>query len=247
MEINKIHCDTFDNTIKLIDDNSIDLIVTDPPFGVNFKNSKFYNDSKDHVTDNIEKWMFEMYRVLKDTCHIYLFIPTMEVDLWVASFKKYFTFKNIIATQVYVDNRYNIDNFGWDLQLIIYGCKGKAKRFNAVDWIPASESWINDKRNTDPKPFTYKYPAFVSNQIIRSNYKNNNKRKRLHPNEKNDELIMNFIKMSTNENEIVLDPFCGGGSTILACVKTNRNYIGIDFNKEFVDISEKRIFNFKQS
>ena len=58
---------------------------------------------------------------------------------------------------------------------------------------------------------------------------------------------MNFIKMSTNENEIVLDPFCGGGSTILACVKTNRNYIGIDFNKEFVDISEKRIFNFKQS
>jgi site-specific DNA-methyltransferase (adenine-specific) len=242
-----LFCDSFDNIGKSIDDNSVDLIVTDPPYGVDFKNSKFFNDSKDHILENIDDWMKEMYRMLKDTSHIYIFVPTLEIDLWVNSFKKYFTFKNIIATQVYVNNRYNVDNFGWDLQLIIYGSKGKAKRFNAVNWIPASDSWVNDKRNTDPKPFTYKYPSFISNKIIRSNYKNNNKRKRLHPNEKNDELIANFIQMSTNPNDLVLDPFCGAGSTVLACLKTNRNCIGIDKNQEFIDISKKRIEDYEST
>ena len=241
METNKIHHGDFTEVMKTLQDETIDLIVVDPPYGVDFQKSKFYDDSKSHVTDKIEHWLSEMSRVLKDKSHIYIYIPTLEVDLWVSSVKKYFNFKNLIATQVFVNNRYNKDNFGWDLQMIIYACKGKPRRFNAVDWIPSSESWRKDKRNDKPKDWTYKYPSFISNDIIRSNYKNGSVRKRLHPNEKNDKLIENFIRMSTNEGEVVLDCFCGGGSTLLAAKNSNRKYIGIEQNIEYVNVSENRL------
>lgn len=241
LKLNKVHQGDCLEIMKKIDNNSIDIIVTDPPWGVNFKNSKFYEDSKDHVLDIQEIWLTEMYRVLKDGCHLYLFIPTLEIDSWVYNVKKIFNFKNIIANQVYVNNRHNKDNFGWDLQLILFASKDKAKRFNKVDWIPASDSWVKDKRNDKPKEFTYKYPSFISNKIIRSNYKNGSVRKRLHPNEKNHELIEKFILMSSNEGDIVLEPFAGSFSTCLAAQNTKRKWIGIELNKEYCEMGEIRL------
>jgi len=241
VELNKIyHGDCLD-IMKNIPDDYIDLITVDPPWGVNFCQSRFYNDDKQNILNMQEIWLKEMYRVLKDNCHLYLFTPTLEIDSWVYNIKKIFNFKNVIASQVFVNNRYNKDNFGWDLQLILYASKNKPKRFNQVDWIPASDSWIKDKRNISPKKWTYKYPSFISNKIIRSNYKNGSVRKRQHPNEKNHELIEKFILMSSNKGDIVLDPFAGCFSTCLAAKNTGRNYIGIELNKEYCEIGEKRL------
>ena len=110
-----------------------------------------------------------------------------------------------------------------------------------IRFLPASDSWIKDKRNISPKKWTYKYPSFISNKIIRSNYKNGSVRKRQHPNEKNHELIEKFILMSSNKGDIVLDPFAGCFSTCLAAKNTGRNYIGIELNKEYCEIGEKRL------
>ena len=54
-------------------------------------------------------------------------------------------------------------------------------------------------------------------------------------------LISHLIKLFTKENAIILDPFIGSGTTAIACINSNRRYIGFDINKEYIDISENRI------
>ena len=67
--------------------------------------------------------------------------------------------------------------------------------------------------------------------------------KGLHPAQKPVELLERFIRVSSAENDIVLDPFIGSGSTGVACVNTNRNFIGIELDKNYFEIAEKRIRN----
>jgi site-specific DNA-methyltransferase (adenine-specific) len=55
------------------------------------------------------------------------------------------------------------------------------------------------------------------------------------------ELISHLMKLFTKEGAIVLDPFMGSGTTAVACINTNRKYIGFDINKEYIKICEKRI------
>lgn len=62
-----------------------------------------------------------------------------------------------------------------------------------------------------------------------------------HPTQKPVELLNRIIISSTNENELILDPFMGTGTTGVACVKNNRKFIGIEKEKEYVELATKRI------
>ena len=54
-------------------------------------------------------------------------------------------------------------------------------------------------------------------------------------------LIGQLIRLFTKENAIVLDPFMGSGTTAVACIQNNRQYIGFDINKAYIDITTQRI------
>ena len=62
-----------------------------------------------------------------------------------------------------------------------------------------------------------------------------------HPTEKPIDLMRILIENSTQPNEIVLDPFMGSGSTMIACLNTNRKGIGIELDKHYFDVATKRI------
>lgn len=64
---------------------------------------------------------------------------------------------------------------------------------------------------------------------------------KLHPTQKPIDLMKYLIEVSSNENDTVLDPFMGSGSTGVACVNTNRNFIGIELDKNYFDIAKCRI------
>ena len=61
-----------------------------------------------------------------------------------------------------------------------------------------------------------------------------------HPTQKPTELLNRLIIAASNEGDIVLDAFSGSGTTGVACIETNRNYIGIELDKEYISLSKKR-------
>jgi site-specific DNA-methyltransferase (adenine-specific) len=60
-------------------------------------------------------------------------------------------------------------------------------------------------------------------------------------------LISHLMKLFTRENAIILDPFMGSGTTAVACIESSRRYIGFDINKEYIQITERRIADFTAS
>ena len=68
-----------------------------------------------------------------------------------------------------------------------------------------------------------------------------NGKRDLHPTQKNLKLFEELILDNTNENDIVLDTCMGSGTTAVACIKNNRNYIGFELSKEYCDIANERI------
>lgn len=86
----------------------------------------------------------------------------------------------------------------------------------------------------------YRYPTQVwkfQRDCLKSN---------LHPTQKPVALLEELIKTYTNEGDLVLDNCMGSGSTGVACVNTNRNFIGIELDKNYFEISKKRIYGIEE-
>ncbi len=234
-----------------IENNSIDLIVADGPYGVNFKN-KYYDDSYDTIINAIPTWYKEWYRVLKEDCYMFLFVGVKTLHIWIEEgIKAGFNFKNILATRSFNNGSMTPkNNFGFQFQPIIVFSKGKGKNFNEVDFVPTSEEWFNDKRNTNPNPYTYAYPNWIKSEWCFATAKRSTDN--LHPNEKNVDLIKFLIEIASEKGDIVLDNFLGSGTTAVAAVLTDRKFIGIEINKELYELAKSRIkanttlFNFKE-
>jgi len=62
-----------------------------------------------------------------------------------------------------------------------------------------------------------------------------------HPTQKPLSLLRRIIQAASEEGDLVLDPFNGSGTTAVACIETNRNYIGIELEQEFIELTNKRI------
>ena len=80
---------------------------------------------------------------------------------------------------------------------------------------------------------------FVVNSANTS--KNNNNPRNLHPSGKDIDAMVHLVKWTTKENDTILDPFMGSGTTGVACVQTGRNFIGIEIDPGYFKIAEKRI------
>lgn len=68
----------------------------------------------------------------------------------------------------------------------------------------------------------------------------------LHPTQKPVTLLEYFIKTYTNEEMLVLDNCMGSGSTGIACINTNRNFIGIELDEQYFDIAKERLTSYKK-
>ena len=115
-----------------------------------------------------------------------------------------------------------------------------------------SKQWRTNKKTTQEVSFATEYEprdwsAFDADRKLQGNVitipsvVSNSKEKVNHPTQKPIALLEYLIKAYTNDRNIVLDNTCGSGSTLVACVNTNRHYIGIEKEKEYYDISVKRV------
>lgn len=226
--------------MKLFADKSVSCVITDVPYGVDFKND-FYDDTEETVFKNSPFWFQEWFRILEDNAYLFVFAGVKTIHKWIEDgLSAGFLFKNIIATRSFNNGAITPkNNFGFQFQPILLFSKGNGRQFNNVDFIPTSEEWFRDKRNKNPKPYTYSYPNWIKTEWAYASAKRAGNS--LHPNEKNVDLIEFFIKIATNENDIVLDSFMGSGTTGVACKNTRRKFIGIELDKGYFELSCKRI------
>jgi site-specific DNA-methyltransferase (adenine-specific) len=206
--------------MKDLPDGSIDLVLTDPPYLINYKTNrrkdKTHRFCKPIINDNNDQliidFIYESYRVLKDNTAFYCFCSPDTVEFFKYSIQQAgFKIKNII---VWVKNNWTAGDlkaqYGKQYELIIYANKGRRE--------------LNGKRISD---------VWYFDRVAG--------KKQLHQNQKPLELIQQIIEKSSKENDLVLDPFMGSGSTGVACINTNRNFIGIEKDETYFKIAKKRI------
>lgn len=206
--------------MKNIPDGSVDLVVTDPPYTMTKRGKSCRPNWMPHnMGDNVfvgavpdtEIWMRECFRVLKDGTHFYTFCNTNDL-------RKYLNVAVDVGFRLH-NVITMIKNTGmpnrWYLkncELILFFRKGSAKPINNMTY----RDWFRVDMPTQ-------------------------KTGKIHITQKPLEIITTFITNSSNDDAVVLDPFMGSGTTGVACVNTNRKFIGIELDKHYFDIAEKRI------
>ena len=206
--------------MKNIPDKSIDLIVTDPPYLIKYKTNRRKDKTHDFCTeiandDNYElvsNYIKECFRILKKDTAMYMFCNCDRVDFFKQELEKAgFKIKNMI---IWVKNNHTAG----DLKAQF------GKQYEIIFLVNKGRCFINGKRLTD---------VWYFDKVSGT--------KQVHQNQKPVELLSLCIQKHSKENDLVLDGFMGSGSTGVACVNTNRNFIGIELDKQYFEIAEKRI------
>ena len=221
MELNKIYNEDCIEGMKNISENSIDLIVTDPPYLVKYKTGrrkdKSHKFTKEILNDDNEQllkdYIKECHRIMKDDTAMYMFCSSNKVDFFKQELDQYFTIKNMI---IWVKNSHTAG----DLQSAF------GRKYEIVFLVNKGRSKFNGTRLTDV--WEFKRVAGKG---------------QLHQNQKPVEMIEQCIEKHSNENDVVFDGFMGSGTTAIACINTNRNYIGFELDEEYYEKSIKRINN----
>lgn len=245
----KIHLGDMLPYIKGMADESIDMLMTDVPYGVDFRNDIF-DDSKDTVEAHIPEWYAEWFRILKPSAYAMLYIGVKNINVWITEgIRAGFDFRNILATRAFHRSACAPKgNFVFEFQPILVFSKGKGKRFNEVNFFRQSEEWFRDKRNTNPKEFTYSYSNWIPPEIAygTATFGSDAKFKKksdFHPNAKNTKLVQFLIEIATKPGEVVIDPFLGSGTTGVAALNAGRDFIGCEINEKWFRKSKERLLN----
>ena len=207
--------------MKDIPDGSVDLVLTDPPYLCDYSrhdsrsrfSKKIANDENNSANElMIERYLQECYRVMKDNTAIYCFCNYKKIDFFKQQIENAgFNLKNIII---------------WDKQRNGKGDLPTTFSYSYEFIIFASKGQpkIRGKRISDVWKFSRVKP-----------------KEQTHQNQKPIDLLKQAIEKSSDEGSVVFDGFMGSGSTGVACVNTNRNFIGIELDNGYFEIARKRI------
>ncbi len=226
IELNRIYNEDCLEGMKRIPDKHVDLIVTDPPYKITARGNggnsggmfqkKEVNNGKVFKNNeiDIQDWILELYRVLKDDSHCYIMTNNKNIGhyLNVICESPFHYVKNLIWVK---DNKIMGQTYMSQFEYIIMCRKGKHKRINNCG--TSDVLYYKNKKTKDSAEKT------------------------IHDTEKPVELMQILIENSSVENDIVLDPFVGIGSTVIAAINTNRNYIGFELDKHYCDIANERM------
>jgi site-specific DNA-methyltransferase (adenine-specific) len=210
-----IHADSREY-LQSYDGPKFDLLLSDPPYGMDFKSGwsdkeKIANDKIDDTIELFESILSKSVKHLKDDAHFYLFGSIDYIGELRPIIEKYLTLKNILI---------------WDRRVIGMGdLKSYGKSFDVV-YFGINKVWrdLNGTRDRDILYYNRCDPA-----------------KMIHPTEKPLDMLEYLIKKSTKENDLILDPFAGGGSTLVAAKNTNRKCTGIEIESKYVDLIKSRL------
>jgi DNA modification methylase len=194
-----------------MDGESVDFILTDPPYGFNWQSNRRKIRHEKIKNDNRFNWLrpafSEMYRTLKNNSLCVSFYGYPDADIFVTAFKSVgFAIKSHFC---FLKSNIGLGWFARGQHEVAYLlAKGKPSR-----------------------------PKHAYSDVIPFKLTGN----KLHPTQKPINAMGQIIKSFTTENAIVLDPFCGSGSTLVAANNLGRRYIGIEIEEKYCEIARKRL------
>ena len=232
--------------IKSIPNNTIDLIILDPPYLTT-------NQKWDKIEIVTEKLSEELFRIAKESCSLYVWCgigeKSQSLIRWFPIFSNNWCFKDLITWK---KNRGIGMRKGWlyTREEIMWFVKDNKKFiWNEKEQYSDDErklkGFYKDGKSLSEK-MKSKFKRFTNvwtdiNEITFDNNKEWKTFHKLHHTPKPLKAIERIIKLHTKENDIVLDPFMGSGTTAVACKKLFRNFIGIENNEKYIDIINKRL------
>jgi site-specific DNA-methyltransferase (adenine-specific) len=222
--MNKIICGDAIEEMKKLTKGSVDLVATDPPYGIDY-------DDWDKLNT---EWIKEAFRILKDNGSIWVFCGWSNVIEVREELKKYFIERNWII---------------WDRQ------KGRGAKYNLVStredilWFSKSDNYTFNKTSSTIKKKTKGLGLKNGDQFRKlSNVWTDispivpwSKEKVKHSAQKPLSIMERIIKISSNEKDLVLDPFAGSFTTAIASENLKRNWICIEKENNYCEIGRKRV------
>lgn len=224
-------CDDSRNVIKRIPDNSIDFILTDPPYNIGKHStgniplpgrSAMNNDVAewDHIDFNPEEWADEFIRILKPTGNLFIFTSYNQLGRWYDCLDRKFDTSNFMvwhktnpAPKIFKAGFLNSCE-------MIFTCWNKKHTWN---FISQAEMHNFIESPICMRPERLKEPK--------------------HPAQKPVAILKKMIEIASNSGDIVFDPFMGVGSTGVAALSLNRKFIGVELDRTYFEAAKKRIDN----
>lgn len=224
--------------MEKLEDESIDLIATDPPYflsndGVTCQSGKMVSvdkgdwDKTDDMEKFYKKFLNEVKRILKPDGTIWIFG----------------TMHNIYCIG------YLLQKMGFKiLNNIVWQKSNPAPNLSCRMFTHSTETILWAKKSEDAKHY-YNYDLmreFNGGKQMKDVWTTSttNKKEKVfghHPTQKPLEIMERIILASTQKDDVILDSFMGSGTTLEACIKTNRKGIGIELDKEYYNIAKKRL------
>jgi len=238
-----IHGDCLEE-LKKLPDNSIDAIITDPPYNISQeggdiirkslssrefrRNSNIKKDfgewdkrSEEEFYNFTKKWFKECSRVLKEGGWCFIFFSKERVG--------YFTDPR---DSLFKENKFKTRT------IISWHKTNPTPSFRKVNFLSSCEFIVVGSKGES------RLPNFLMQKEMHNFFETANGssyKKTKHPTEKPTNLIEWLIKIGSNEGDIILDCFMGSGTTAIASLKLNRKFIGIEKEEEYVKIANARI------
>jgi len=245
--INKIIQGDCLDLFKDIPDNSIDMTFADPPFNL----KKQYNSYKDSLEfqaylDWCKIWIYEMVRITKPTGSIFLHNIPKWLTYFANMLNKIADFKHWISWEA------PTAPMGKTLQPAHYGILFYAKNIKKLKFYEVRHPHKRDRRTGyllkdygGKKDSLHPFGPLVSDIWTDIHRIRHNKRRDPHPCQLPIHLLERIILMTTDEEDIVLDPFLGTGTTAIAAKRLGRDFIGFEIDPNYVEVSKNKIGNTK--
>jgi len=226
-----------------IPDNSIDLTFADPPFNL----KKKYNGYKDNKSFDMylqwcKQWITEMVRITKPTGSILVHNIPKRLTYFAQYLNEIAFFKHWIA--------WNAPSgpMGKSMQPAHYGILyySKTKKENKFYEIRSPHKRCRKcsyliKDYGGKKNKLHPFGPLISDVWMDIHRIKHNKYRDKHPCQLPIHLLERIILMCTDEKDVVLDPFVGTGTSVIAAKRLGRKYIGIDIDEEYVNITESKL------
>ena len=245
--LNKITQGDCIELLQNIPDNSVDMTFADPPFNLQKKYTS-YKDNREfnEYLDWCEKWISEMVRITKPTGSIFVHNIPKWLTFYVTYLNKHAYFKHWIS---------------WDaptapmeksLQPAHYGILFYTKEPKGTKIYELRHPHKRDRKHGyllkdygGKKDGLHPFGPLVSDVWTDIHRIKHNSKRDQHPCQFPVHLIDRLVLMVTDENDIVLDPFSGTGTTAISAKRLGRKFIGFEIDKKYVEISQDKLEQFQ--